>query len=261
MVKIGDVEINPIGLGTNRQTDTPDNREFLQFAVKQGVNFIDTAHLYTGGQSEITIGNALAPYDENLVIATKGGYDDVPDYNSEEYLRANLEQSLHSLKTDRIKLYQLHRVDSNRPLSQTLNVLSKFRDGGIIDHIGLSEVTVEQIKEAQKHVEILSVQNQYSLTFRKHEVVLDYCTANGIIFIPWFPLRDINGDPAVQAKLKPIADKYDATPQQLVLAWLLKRSPMMLPIPGTLSKQHLLNNLAAANISLSDEDYEQITHL
>lgn len=215
-LKIGGVHINRIGLGTNRLTDTPEDREFLQYAVEQGVNFIDTAHLYTGGQSEITIGNTLAPFPADLLVATKGGMDTSPHYNSEEFLRANLEQSLRSLKTDRIKLYQLHRLDPAVPLQGTLNVLSNFQNEGKIEYIGLSEVSLEQLQEARKYANIISVQNQYSLTYRKHEAVLDYCMENGIIFIPWFPLRDVNSDTALQARLQPIADKYQVNIQQLV---------------------------------------------
>lgn len=256
-LKLGDVTVNRIGLGTNRLTDTGENRQFLKQAVAAGVNFIDTAYRYSGGASETTIGNTLSPFPDNMIVATKGGMDS----NQPEFLRTNLETSLQRLKTDCVTLYQLHRVDEGVPFGQTIELLKSFQDEGKVKHIGLSEVSVEQLKAAQQHAEITSVQNQYSLTYRKYDDVLDYCTRNGIVFIPWFPLRDVNGEPALQAKLQPIADKYQANPQQLVLAWLLKKSSQMLPIPGTLSIDHLRDNLAAGKINLSDEDFERIDQL
>jgi pyridoxine 4-dehydrogenase len=257
-VQVGGVSVNRIGLGTNRVTDTPEIRQFLQQAVRSGVNFIDTAHIYSGGDSETGIGNALAPFPPGLVVATKGGMQNGGGTNREQFLRANLEESLQKLKTDRITLYQLHRVDDEVPIGQTMELFKKFQAEGKIEHVGLSEVTVEQLEEARQHVEIVSVQNQYSLSYRTYDDVLDYCTRHGIIFIPWFPLRDVNSEPDLQARLQPFADKYNVNPQQIALAWLLKKSPVMLPIPGTLSFDHLKENVKAAFIELSDEDFAQI---
>lgn len=258
-VDIGGVKVNRIGLGTNRVTDNPATREFLKFAVSSGVNFIDTAHVYAGGGSETTIGNSLAPFTPGLIVATKGGMGDgSTGNNSEEFLRENLETSLNRLQTQQIYLYQIHRVDPEIPIANTIELLKTFQAEGKIKHIGLSEVNVGQIEEAMRYTPIASVQNQYSLTYREYDDVLDYCTQNGIVFIPWFPLRDVNGDSSLQAKLRPIADKYSSNIQQIVLAWLLKKSPVMLPIPGTLSKDHLRDNIAASLMQLSDEDFARI---
>jgi len=254
-IKIGSVSVNRIGLGTNRVSDTPEVRKFLSQAVEGGVNFIDTAHTYSGGSSETTIGNDLAPFADNLVVATKGGMASGGGDNSESFLRSNLEDSLKRLQTDRVTLYQIHRIDPNVPIRQTMELLKTFQAEGKIEHIGLSEVSLEQLEEARQHAEITSVQNQYSLSFREHEDVLEYATKNSIIFIPWFPLRDVNGQPDLQAKVQPVADKYGVNAQQIVLAWLLKKSPMMLPIPGTLSIEHLRDNILATTVKLDDADY------
>jgi pyridoxine 4-dehydrogenase len=260
-IKLGDISLNRIGLGTNRVTNTPDVQMFLQAAVDIGINFIDTAHVYSGGDSEVTIGDALSPFKDSLVVATKGGMGDGGNGNNvEEFLRSNLEESLVRLKTGCITLYQIHRLDANVPMKQTMELLSKFQAGKKIKYIGLSEVSLEQLEEARRYADIVSVQNQYSLTYREHEDVLDYCTANGIIFIPWFPLRDVNGEAVLRAKLEPIAKKYQATPQILILAWLLKKSPLILPIPGTLSIDHLKNNISASGINIDDEDLQILTN-
>ncbi len=252
-VSFGGITVNRIGLGTNRIHDNEDGYELLRRAVELGVNFIDTAHRYAGGQSEAAIGNALAPYGNGLVIATKGG---MGNGASAGQLRRELEESLQRLQTDRIDLYQLHRVDPTIPLAETMAVLKGFQDEGLIGHIGLSEVSVDQVKEAVAVAPVVSVQNEYNVAIRKHEALVDYCTANEIAFIPWFPLGGLAGDTAkVEAVVAAIAGKYDATPQQIALAWLLKRSPMILPIPGTTSIEHLEANLKAADIDLSDEDY------
>jgi pyridoxine 4-dehydrogenase len=259
-LKLGDLSINRIGLGTNRVSNKPEVKQFLSQAVEAGINFIDTAYVYSGGDSETTIGEALAPYKDGVVIATKGGMGEGgTGNNSENFLRSNLDKSLKRLKTDCITLYQIHRLDSNIPIAQTMELLKGFQTEGKIKHIGLSEISVEQLESARRHVEIVSVQNQYSLTYRKHEDVLDYCTANGIAFIPWFPLRDVNGDPELQSKLKPIADKYGINAQQLILAWLLGKSPAMLPIPGTLSLEHLKDNIASTHVALDAEVADQLS--
>jgi len=253
-IKLGDLTVNRIGLGTNRLTNTDENQRFLQEAVGLGINFIDTAYRYQAGASESTIGEALAPYD-GVVIATKGGWDN----DRPEQLRGFLEESLQRLQTRCVPLYQLHRVNPDVPIEDSVGELQKFRAEGRIRYIGLSEVTVEQIKRAQAVAPIASVQNEYNVAVRKHDDVVDYCTEQGIAFIPWYPLGGLSGGTAaVESIVADLADKYEATPQQIALAWLLKRSPMMLPIPGTLSLDHLKSNQGAGRINLSDEDYKDL---
>jgi aryl-alcohol dehydrogenase-like predicted oxidoreductase len=255
-VRIGDKQVNRVGLGTNRVTDTPEAHTLLKRAVELGVNFIDTAYRYAGGMSETTIGNTLAPYPEDLVVATKGGWDDTrPDE-----FRGLLEESLRRLRTDCIYLYQLHRVNPDVPIEDSVGMLKRFQDEGKIQHIGLSEVSVEQIQRAQTVANIASVQNEYNVVVRQHEDVLDYCTKQDIVFIPWFPLGGLRGDTAkVEQLVAEMAEKYQATPQQVALAWLLRRSPLMLPIPGTLSVAHLEDNLRAGALHLSTEDYNKLS--
>lgn len=252
-VNFGGLTVNRLGLGTNRIYDNEAGHGLLKRAVELGINFIDTAHTYAGGESETAIGNALAPFGENLIVATKGG---MGAGASPKQLRTELEESLRRLRTEHIDLYQLHRIDPATPLTESLESLKQFQDEGLIGAIGLSEVNIDQLTEAANIVPIASVQNEYNLANRKYDDVLEYCAAQGIAFIPWYPLGGHHDDAAkVRALVKPLADKYDATPQQIALAWLLKRSPMMLPIPGTTSSEHLESNLQAALISLSDEDY------
>lgn len=259
-VKLGDLTVNRLGLGTNRITDTPESYALLKRAVELGVNLIDTAHRYGGGASETGIGNALAPYAPGLVIATKGGYSPGGERGTEAELRQNLEDSLRRLKTDHVDLYQLHRVDPEVPIEESVGALKKFQDEGKIRHIGLSEVDVEQLKVARSIADVVSIQNEYNVLVRRHESLVDYCTEEGIAFIPWFPLGGLSGGAEeVADKLSGMADKYGVEPQQLALAWLLKRSPVMLPIPGTLSIEHLEANLRSAGIALSDEDYRELT--
>jgi pyridoxine 4-dehydrogenase len=254
-MQIADLTVHRIGLGTNRITDTPEARALLQRAVELGVNFIDTAHIYSGGDSETTIGNTLSPYPEGLVIATKGGMNGA----SPEQLRSELQESLKRLKTDCIDLYQLHRVDPTVPFETSIHALKEFQDEGKIRHIGLSEVTIQQIETARKIVPIVSVQNEYNLAKRHYEDVVDYCTEEGIAFIPWFPLGGLRGETeTVNQMASELAKKYDALPQQIALAWLLQRSPIMLPIPGTLSIEHLESNLKAADIHLSEADFKSL---
>jgi pyridoxine 4-dehydrogenase len=241
-----------IGLGTNRLTDTPENRELLRRAVEAGVGLIDTAHVYTSGDSERTIGSALSPFSDDVVVATKGGYE--PGTGRSDRLRAQLEQSFESLETDTITLYYLHRVDPETPLEESLGVLREYRDAGRIRQVGVSAVSVDQIERARAEVPIAAVQNHYSLSERKYEEVVDYCDRENILFVPYFPLRGAAGGP-----LDEIARRYDATPEQIMLAWLLKRSPSIAPIPGTLSLEHLKQNLAALDLELSDEDYDELT--
>jgi pyridoxine 4-dehydrogenase len=249
-IALGDHRLNRIGLGTNRLTDTAENHSFLQAAVQAGLNFIDTAHLYAGGESETAIGSALAPFPDDLVVATKGGYHP----GGTEGLRAELEQSFERLQTDTIALYYLHRVDPDVPLEETMGLFKEYRDAGRIAHIGLSEVTVKQIQRAQSVVPIAAVQNEYSVSERMWTDVVDHCTSEDIVFVPFFPLR--GDDPPALAE---IAKRYDASPSQIKLAWLLQRSPVVAPIPGTLSLDHLKENLAALDLELSAEDFETLS--
>jgi pyridoxine 4-dehydrogenase len=243
--------VTRIGLGTNRLTDTPGNRAFLEDARSAGVNFIDTAHLYTGGESERAIGSALAPFPEGCIVGSKGGYS--PGEGRTEILSAQIEESLERLRVDAIELYYLHRVDPETPLETSLAVLAQYRDEGKIRRVGISEVGIEEIDRARQVVPISAVQNHYNLTERRYDDVVDYCAEQQILFVPFFPLRDDDG-PA----LTEIAEAHRATPSQIKLAWLLKRSPTMLPIPGTLSSEHLRENLAALDIELADDEYQAL---
>ncbi|MFL5892688.1 MAG: aldo/keto reductase [Solirubrobacterales bacterium] len=250
-VTLGELELTRIGLGTNRLTDTPENRSFLQAAVEEtDLNFIDTAHLYTGGESERTIGGALAPFD-GLVVATKGGYNAGVGVAG---LRAELEESFERLGTDTIDLYYQHRVHPDLEVEDAMGLLNEYREAGRIAHIGISEVSVEQVERARAVAPIAVVQNEYSLVQRKWDEVVDHCAADGIVFVPYFPLR--GEDPPAVAE---VADRHGATPSQIRLAWLLRRSPNMLPIPGTLSFEHLNENLGALEIELSDEEFERLS--
>ena len=250
-LRLGDVEVGRIGLGTNRLRNSPRNIAFIREAVVAGVGYIDTAYLYTAGESEETIGAALDPIPEGVVVATKGGY--YPGEGRPEVLRSQIEESLRQLRTEAISLYYLHRVDPETPLEESLGVIAEYRDQGRIRNVGISEVSVEQIRAARQVVPIAAVQNRYSVSDRRHEQVVDYCAGEGIPFVPYFPLRG-GGPPA----LAEIAARHGATPQQVALAWLLRRSPTSLPIPGTLSLEHLRQNLAAAAVELTDDDVEAL---
>lgn len=237
-----------MGLGTNRLTDTPRNIALVKEAVAAGFGMIDTAHSYTRGQSEETIGAALSGDPGGCVLATKGGFGG-PGRGRPEVLHAEIEESLRRLRTESIALYYLHRVDPETPLEESLAAIKEYRDRGKIRHVGISEVSIDEIERARQVVPIAAVQNHYNLSERKHEAVVDYCEKEDIVFVPFFPLRGAGGT-AVQE----IAARHQATPAQIELAWLLKRSPMMLPIPGTLSLEHLKENLAALQIELTDAE-------
>lgn len=236
-----------IGLGTNRLTDTPANRSFLTDAVAAGIDLIDTAHLYTSGESEAAIGAALAPFAPGLTVATKGAYN---RGTGPDGLRAQIEESLERLRTDRIELYYLHRMDPEYSVEAMVSVLAEYRDAGRIEHVGVSKVSIEELQLASEVVPIAAVQNEFNLGARKHDEVLDYCAEHDLAFAPFFPLRD--GD---RSTLERIAGELGATDQQVKLAWLLRRSPVLLPIPGTLSIEHARENLAAAELELSDEQF------
>lgn len=247
-VKVGDVEVTRIGLGTNRLTHTQDHVSFIRLAPGAGVRMIDTAHLYTGGQSEETIGEALSPPPKDVVVATKGGFGG-DGRGRPEVLSAEIEESLRRLRTETIELYYLHRVDPKTPIEESLGAIKDYVERGRIRHVGVSEVSVEQIERARKVLPVTAVQNQYNLIERRYDDVVAYCEREGIVFVPFYPLRGGGG------RLNEIARRHRATPQQVMLAWLLRRSPVMLPIPGTLSTAHLKENLGALDIELSDEEF------
>jgi pyridoxine 4-dehydrogenase len=249
-LRIGDTEVPRIGLGTNRLTYTRENIAFIREAIAAGIGLIDTAHLYTGGQSEETIGAALSPVPEGVVVATKGGFR--PGTGSPEALRAQIEESLRRLKTETIELYYLHRVDPETPLEESLGAIKEYVDAGKIRHVGVSEVSVEQVERARRVLPITVVQNHYNLAERKWDDVVDHCAREGIMFVPFFPLRGEG------RRIDEIAEEREATPTQIKLAWLLRRSPAMLPIPGTLSVDHLTENLAALELELNDEEFEAL---
>lgn len=251
-VKLGETELLRIGLGTNRLTTSAEHIAFVRAAVAAGVAHIDTAHLYTRGESEAVVGTALSASAGAVVVATKGGFQ--PGEGRPEVLQAQIEESLHRLQTDRIALYYLHRVDPETALEESLRAIKEYRDSGKIRHVGLSEVGIDQIERAREIVPITAVQNGYNLTERRWDAVVDYCTEEGIVFVPFFPLRGDGGRPLAE-----IAERHGATAAQITLAWLLRRSPLMLPIPGTLSVEHVRENLAALEIDLSDDEVEALT--
>ncbi len=267
----GDLEVHRLGYGAMRITgkgvwgepaDRETAKKVLRRAVELGVDFIDTADSYGPAVSEPLIGEALAPYAQGTVIATKAGLTrQGPDrwlpVGRPEYLTQQVEISLRFLKREQLDLWQLHRIDAKVPVEESLGAAKKLQAAGKIRHIGLSEVTVEQIEQARKVVEIVSVQNEYNLGNRKSEKVLEYCEREGIAFIPWFPVA-AGKLAAPGGKLDEIAKKHDATVSQLSLAWLLHRSPVMLPIPGTSSVEHLEENLKAADVVLSEEEMQEL---
>jgi pyridoxine 4-dehydrogenase len=254
-VRLGSADINRIGLGTNRLTDTEEHRAFVAEAVAAGINFIDTAHLYTGGESEAAIGAALAPFPDDVVIATKGGFRD----GRPEKLAAEIEDSLRRLGTATIDLYYLHRVDSKVPLERSVEAIIEAREHGKLRHIGLSEVDVEQIERARELTAIAAVQNQYSLSERKYDDVVDYCAREQIMFVPFYPLGGRSG--VRSDAIERIAASRAASAPQIALAWLLKRSPVVVPIPGTLSLDHLRENIGALEIELTDEEFDSLSHV
>ena len=270
--KLGnDLEVNRLGFGAMRITgegvwgeprDPENARKVLRRAVELGVNFIDTADAYGPDVSERLIGEALAPYAKGVVIATKGGLTRqgpgkwLP-VGRAEYLRQQVEMSLRLLRQERIDLWQLHRIDPKTPVEESLGEIKELQTAGKIRHVGLSEVKVPEIEQARKVVEIVSVQNKYNIGDRAHEDVLEYCTKHSIAFIPWFPVAA--GELARPGgKLDSAAKKHGATVSQLSLAWLLHHSPVILPIPGTSSIEHLEENVKAQDVQLSDAEWSEI---
>lgn len=270
----GDLPVLRLGFGAMRITgkgiwgppqDHDESIRVLKRTIELGINLIDTADAYGPEVSENLIAEALYPYPQNLVIATKGGLlrggpDNWYPNGTPEHLREALEGSLKRLRVDHIDVYQFHRPDPNVPFEESVTTLAQMQKEGKIRHIGLSNVTPEQLKQAQQITQIVTVQNRYNLTDRASEDVVDICERENIGFIPWFPLAV--GELANSGgKLDEIAKKYNAQPSQIALAWLLKRSKTMLPIPGTASVQHLEENFAALNINLSDEDFQTVSNL
>jgi pyridoxine 4-dehydrogenase len=264
----GDLPVHRLGFGAMRLTGDgiwgpPKNRKeciaVLRRAIELGVNLIDTAESYGPHVSEEIIAEALHPYPRGLVIATKGGFDrpgpgQWVTNGRPERLREDLEGSLRRLRLERIDVWQLHRIDSKVPEEDQFGTIQQFQREGKVRHVGLSEVTPEQIDRARRFFPVVSVQNRYNIADREWENVLEYCDHQGIGFIPWYPLQ--TGKLAsTRGALARIAKKHEATPAQIALAWLLRRSPVVLPIPGTAKVKHLEENVAAAGIELSDTEF------
>ncbi|MFP7760365.1 aldo/keto reductase [Marisediminicola sp. LYQ85] len=268
----GDLPVVRLGYGTMQLTgegvwgdprDPAEAVRVLRRAAELGVTFFDTADSYGPDVAEQLIREALHPYADDIVVATKAGLTrsgpgEWSPVGRPEYLRQQAEKSLRHLGLDRIDLFQLHRIDPQVPLADQVGELKALQDEGKIRHIGLSEVSVDELKAASEFATIASVQNLFNLADRSAEPLLDYATANDIAFIPWFPLAtgQLVGD---GGPLTELAAKHDATPSQLALAWLLKRSPVMLPIPGTSSVAHLDDNVAGATVTLTDEEFDALT--
>ncbi len=265
-----DLRVTRLGYGSMRITgkgvwgepaDRPEAVRVLRRAVELGINFIDTADSYGPGVSEEIIAEALHPYAAGLVIATKGGFDrSGPDKWSEngrpEHLKSACEGSLRRLKLERIDLYQLHRIDPKVPVEDQLGAMKDLQAEGKIKHIGLSEVSVKQIADARMIVPIVSVQNRYSVTDRGAEDVLEYCEKENLAFIPWFPLAA--GRVSRASTISKLAELWKATPSQVALAWLLARSPVIMPIPGTSKVAHLEENVAAARLKMDEGKMEEL---
>jgi pyridoxine 4-dehydrogenase len=270
----GDLPITRLGFGAMRITgdgvwgepaDRAEAVRVLRRAVELGINFIDTADSYGPGVSEEIIAEALHPYPAGLVIATKGGFDrpgpgEWVENGRPEHLRSACEGSLRRLRLDRIDLYQLHRIDPKVSADDQLGALKDLQAQGKIKHIGLSEVSVQQIQHARTIVPIVSVQNRYSVADRGSEDVLEYCEKEKLGFIPWFPLAAgrVSG---ANSPLSRVAASLSATPSQLALAWLLARSPVMLPIPGTSKVEHLEENVAAVNLKIDANRMQELDRL
>ena len=267
----GDLPVHRLGYGAMRITgegvwgepkDAEGAKRVLKRAVELGVNFIDTADAYGPDVSERLISEALAPYADGVVVATKGGLTrQGPNkwlpVGRPEYLQQQVEMSLRRLKVERIDLWQLHRIDPKVPVEESLGVIKRLQKAGKIRHVGLSEVKPHEIEQARKVIDIVSVQNQYNLGDRKHDDTLEYCEKNNIAFIPWYPVAA--GKLAQPGgKLDEAAKQHGATVSQLSLAWLLQKSPVIVPIPGTTSIAHLEENIGAANVELSATEWKEI---
>jgi aryl-alcohol dehydrogenase-like predicted oxidoreductase len=264
----GDLTVHRFGFGAMRLTgpgiwgDPPDReraKAVLRRAVELDVNFIDTADSYGPEVSETLIAEALQPYPEDLVIATKGGLERpgpgrwTPN-GTPEHLREACEGSLKRLGVEQIALYQLHRPDPKVPLEDSLGALVELQRQGKIRHVGVSNVSERQLRQAQRVTAVVSVQNRYNVVDRASDGVVDACEGDGLAFLPWAPIQDVDGSAAVRA----VAQSHGVTPHQVALAWLLKRSPAIVPIPGTGSVAHLEENVAAAGIELTDEEVDSL---
>ena len=271
----GDLPVHRLGYGTMRlvgegawgePADEAEARRVLRRAVELGVTLIDTADAYGPEIAERLIGETLAPYAPGVVIATKGGITRQGPAKTEYVGRAGyliqcVEMSLRRLKLERIELYQLHRIDPRTPLEESLGALRRMQEQGKIRHIGLSEVTPAEIEAAEKIVPIVSIQNRYSLADRRHEETLNYCERRGIAFLPWYPYAGgklLKADHPSASALGLIAVRHRITVPQLSLAWLLHRSPVLLPIPGTSKVAHLEENVAATQLELTDGEWREV---
>lgn len=266
----GDLKVNRLGFGAMRITgkgiwgppaDVAEARRVLRRVPELGIDFIDTADSYGPEVSETLIAEELAPY-AGITVATKGaltrpGPDSWVPKGDPAYLRQCVERSLQRLRVKRIELWQLHRIDPKVPRDDQFRVIAELQREGLVRHVGLSEVNVEEVEAAGRFFRVATVQNLYNLANRQSEAVLDHCEKNGIGFIPWYPLA-AGSLAAPGGLLSSIAERLGATPSQVALAWVLKRSPVMLPIPGTSSVKHLEENTAAAGLELSDEDFGEL---
>ncbi|MFD4141275.1 MULTISPECIES: aldo/keto reductase [unclassified Streptomyces] len=270
----GDLTVSRLGFGAMRLTgelnwglpaDPQGALEVARRAVELGVDFIDTADAYGPGTNEKQLAEALHPYRDGLVIATKAGQSrpspqEWKPLGRPEYLRQQCELSLRRLRVECIDLYQLHRIDPQVPAADQFGALAQLQKEGKVRHLGLSEVTVAQIEEAQAHFDVVSVQNLFNLTNRSHEAVLDHCTRENIAFIPWLPIaRGEHAGPG--SPVAGVAEELGATPAQVALAWLLRRSPVVIPIPGTSSVAHLEENVRARDIELTDDQFARLSML
>jgi pyridoxine 4-dehydrogenase len=267
----GELEVNRVGFGAMRITGEPvygdwqtpqHSVEVIKRAVALDANFIDTADLYGPFKSEEYVGEALYPYDKNIVVGTKGGLVRFGDWTkvlndaTPQHLHDALAGSLRRLKLDRIDLYQLHRIDPRVPVDVTFAFLRQAQVEGKVKHLGLSEVSVDEIKQAQQHFEVASVQNKYAVDNRKWESVLEYCAAQNIAFIPWFPIG--GGEIAGEDVLQNVARERGVSSRQVALSWLLHHADNILLIPGTSSLDHVAENMAVADIELSNEEIEKL---
>ncbi|MFH9892806.1 aldo/keto reductase [Streptomyces luteogriseus] len=263
----GDLDVRRLGFGamhlpTGPGPDRENALAVARRAVELGVTLIDTAHLYGGGANEELLAEALHPYPEGLLITTKVGVARTgPDGDWKldgrpEILRDQVRQALRRLRTERIELLQLHRIDPDTPLADQLGTLRELQTEGLVGRIGLSEVTVDELERARELVDVVSVQNRYNLLDREHEAVLDACAAAGIAFLPWRPVAW--GKTGAEAGIAAVAAELGATPTQVALAWLLDRAPVVLPIPGTARIEHLEENLAAADLELTPAQRDRL---
>ncbi|ANN17210.1 oxidoreductase [Amycolatopsis orientalis] len=270
----GDLVVHRSGFGAMRLTGPnvwgdPADRdgaiEVAHRAVELGITFIDTADAYGPGSNEELLADALHPYADGVVIATKAGQSRPgpgkwKPLGRPEYLRQQAELSLRRLKLERIELYQLHRIDPQVPAAEQFGALKELQDEGKVGHLGLSEVTVEQIEQARELIQVASVQNLYNVTERQHEAVLDYCERENIAFIPWRPISK-GALATADGPLDQVAKELEATPSQVALAWLYRRSPAIIPIPGTSTIKHLEENHAALDLKLTDEQFGRLSEI